>query len=533
MSASNLTSLASKYFAGVPVSPSSQGVSGDSYDFISGLFPDKILNPKQESDGSVSYYDKEGNLLAVVDDEGNVFANIDGEIVIYEVASKTDEEAADVAEEEDPSRPSGVCMDPKAMVCEDVEDTYSPEDEQCLLPEYDDSRSTGVVAKNLFGSIGDFVGYLMESDEAGEGEGKSDEGLIDRLGEMVDGVVDTAKDIAEKVMDAAEEYAASKKQNDAEKKGVSQKTPVDGSATKEAAGDFEDYLAVEEEDSGGTVAITTDDPEVAGAPDGDAGASTSDDAAAGKPEETAGVGGYEVADPVYPRFEAGPEIDYRGFMMRELSGAGVKACASGLSSTTGGVPSVLSVGVGAFDPIVAGAVRAVGGLQSGAEGEDKRVSNGGGAAGSSMATDDKARKDLAGSKVAVADRENVDNPKAVDPASRSKTSSGSSHAERVMRSSLRGLGILAGGAVADEDPSAIADITAKFGGIPPTHVTRMSTASFALALNGDLNLKIAVKEPTHQGDPSDHNEGENRDDGEKDQGRDGDDDDGERAVNFA
>lgn len=156
MSDMNLTGRAYEYFPDVSIAPSSQGVTGEPELFVKNLFSDRILSLKSESDGSISFHDDQGELVAVIDKDGNVFARIDGEIYVYE---------AELSEASDPKAPvneesAAVSLaQVKAQVCQSKEYVFDPDefDKQCVMPRAGTrAASCQNVARNLFGCVENF-----------------------------------------------------------------------------------------------------------------------------------------------------------------------------------------------------------------------------------------------------------------------------------------------------------------------------------------------------------------------------------------
>jgi len=539
MSNGNLTTLASKYFAGVPVSQSSQGCSGSADDFISDLFPGIALSPVDEPDGSVSYYDTDGNLLAVIDEEGNVFADIDGEIVIYEAHTAEVEDEGKISDKDEMcvadevAESSEANLDPKAMVCEAKGDYFDPDGEMSIPPEMRAPSATENAARNLFGKLGDFVGDMLTPEESKEME--ETESFLDEMGDMfgkvVDGLGDAAEAVAEAVEEAVDEYLAS---SDDKKKA-----PQNPAATEAVENtSVDDVEADESSDAEFSITSASDDEKnSSGAGAGDVATETmaaSENAAAAEPEDVAGAGGYETADPVFADIETDAAVHYDA-LMNEITRSGASVSDATLSSTTGGVPSVVNSEGTAFDPIVAGAAAALG-VNLG-QGVEEAMFTDGAAASKGMFVSEASAGQPDSRKVTAGDMEIADlshSEAAPRSARRKGRASGSSYLRGGMRSAFSGLGMLVGGAVSQhDDPSLIADIVKGFGGMPPTHMVRVVGAGLALAVNGELQ-ELAVKEPTHQGNPSDHNEGEGDGRG-RDGESEGDEEDGDedRAVNFS
>jgi hypothetical protein len=165
MSYSGLTKFAAQHFSSVPLAQSSQAVTGDSELFVCNLFPGELLTPVNEKDGSTSFYDKAGELVAVVDSDGNVFAKIDGHIYIYEVAA--DDKKSD--EDTKPEKKGKVDVAAHAaQVCESkTEDVFVLEasDGQCIADGdvVNVGAQTENAARNMFGGLEVFGSCVCES----------------------------------------------------------------------------------------------------------------------------------------------------------------------------------------------------------------------------------------------------------------------------------------------------------------------------------------------------------------------------------
>jgi len=158
---SDMANIASKYFPGVGVASSSHAVSGDVNDFVQKLFPLVSLAPAQESDGSISYYNANGEVLAVVDKDGNVYAKQNGGVVLYK-ADLSDTKTEDAkAQKIDSSQMNN--YDEEAGVCESS-DYFNPDSQQCMAPDSDIS-STDNAARNLFGKVEDFLSDVEKKAE--------------------------------------------------------------------------------------------------------------------------------------------------------------------------------------------------------------------------------------------------------------------------------------------------------------------------------------------------------------------------------
>jgi hypothetical protein len=145
MSDGNLTALASQYFTGMPVAQSSQACQGNPQQFVKSLFPNETLAPSSEADGSVTFRNDDGDVIAVIDKDGNVFARQDGEIVIYQAAGESEEI-------DDAAKAMSVPPKTEDQICEMKEDVFVPEEEQQCIPTVDKAAATDNAAKNMFGS---------------------------------------------------------------------------------------------------------------------------------------------------------------------------------------------------------------------------------------------------------------------------------------------------------------------------------------------------------------------------------------------
>lgn len=530
---SDLRNIASRYFDGFPVSNSGEPLIGDAEDFVMKIFPDEILSQVEGPDGSISYFDSKGDVVAVIDADGNVYVNRGGEVLVYEAPSddEPEDDAADVFNDAGdaegvfgPAKGECVSGDFGAEVCE-ANDFYREDVQQCIPPGPDAQTAMANAAKNLFGSVEEFVDGVFGEDADEDGI-EEDDGIFDEMGEFLDRVVEEAGDVVEKVVEIVEdavEYVSKKASDDPSKE-----------AGDKGEKKTEDVPVEDEPDDDGNSYET--EVEVANEglkPDeGPGGTLESIEKGGVAPNgaDDAGPGGFEPANQSYSSYPEVPDAAATdlngGLIMQELMRR--SGIADALPDKTKAAAAAFPyVAQPAMYAILSGAIRYVH-YPQGRSSKGYDISSMGAMAaahgGGSQGSPDAAHQKVQGSYLTSTGAGKGDG---LDPFCRTQTSPRCGSG--AVRIAANGLGLLGGLSAADDEsnPGAIAYLTKALGGMPFLFANFASGGIAAAAGNAREN-PLSVKAPHHHGNPSDQNgERDGKRDRGDDQEQDGEDDEGE------
>lgn len=524
---SDLMNIASTYFGGLPAANSGEPMIGDSEEFVMRIFPDEVLSQVGESDGSISYFDSRGDLVAIIDDDGNVYVNRGGEILVYEALHDEGLKTA-VEDVSGPAKAEGVSGNYDAEVS--GADEHYHEGVGYAVPGPDPQIIVANAAKNLFGDVEEFVGGLMgEATDKNKIEEDTDilevvreffGGVANEAGAVVDKVVGLVEDAVEYVTDKDSNSPSPSKKTDNKADEKDKNVPVEGEPAEDEPDDEEDYenyywpeaLAVDgDHEEGGGPSVASES--IAGGGELSNGANSS------------GSGGFDKANSSNPNDLGAldPTADLNaGLMMQELRRNGIaegfpdktKAATQSSSATDAPQATASNALLGArrfCNPreLDNADMSSVGALAMARDGGIRESSDG-------------VHHEFPQQHFATARRTWGDGP---DPFYRMEVQPRHRGYDAV-RASMNGLGFIAGIPAGDEEsnPNAIADLTKGLGGMACL-LANFSGGGSASSFGNVRENDLPVKPMHHHGNSSDHSgDRDGRQGRGDDSGQDGEDD---------